>query len=83
MNLFKVQIKPEPAVPDCCLSVDQCTATPDPGPCRAAFPMYYYDPKANSCQSFMYGGCRGNQNRYDSMDKCLKHCTSDGQDSLY
>ncbi|XP_010746297.2 kunitz-type protease inhibitor 2 isoform X1 [Larimichthys crocea] len=56
---------------------DQCTATPDPGPCRAAFPMYYYDPKANSCQSFMYGGCRGNQNRYDSMDKCLKHCTSD------
>ncbi|XP_070686059.1 kunitz-type protease inhibitor 2 [Pempheris klunzingeri] len=57
---------------------DQCTLTPDPGPCRAAFPMFFYDPKTSSCQSFMYGGCRGNHNRYGSMEECLTHCSRDG-----
>ncbi|XP_035508508.1 kunitz-type protease inhibitor 2-like [Morone saxatilis] len=51
--------------------------TPDPGPCRAAFPVFYYDPDTKTCQSFMYGGCRGNQNRYNRVDECMSRC-SDG-----
>ncbi|XP_041796172.1 kunitz-type protease inhibitor 2 [Chelmon rostratus] len=57
---------------------DQCMVTPDPGPCRAAFPMFYYDPNAGTCQSFIYGGCRGNQNRYSSVEDCMRRCTTDG-----
>uniref|UniRef100_UPI0037E8DA75 kunitz-type protease inhibitor 2 n=1 Tax=Semicossyphus pulcher TaxID=241346 RepID=UPI0037E8DA75 len=57
----------------------QCTVTPDPGPCRAAFPMFYYDPNTSTCHSFIYGGCRGNQNRYDSMEECMNHCGADGR----
>ncbi|XP_056295328.1 kunitz-type protease inhibitor 2 isoform X1 [Pseudoliparis swirei] len=55
-----------------------CMATSDPGPCRAAFPMFYYDPNTAACQLFIYGGCRGNQNRYSTMDDCLNRCRRDG-----
>ncbi|XP_035477824.1 kunitz-type protease inhibitor 2 isoform X2 [Scophthalmus maximus] len=57
---------------------DQCTVTPDPGPCRAAFPKFYFDHNTGTCQSFLYGGCRGNHNRYGSMEECLTHCSRDG-----
>uniref|UniRef100_A0A8C2WWN8 Serine peptidase inhibitor, Kunitz type, 2 n=1 Tax=Cyclopterus lumpus TaxID=8103 RepID=A0A8C2WWN8_CYCLU len=57
---------------------DGCMAISDPGPCRAAFPMFYYDPNTAACQSFLYGGCRGNQNRYSTMADCLNHCRRDG-----
>ncbi|KAM9359397.1 kunitz-type protease inhibitor 2 [Symphorus nematophorus] len=53
-----------------------CLATPDPGPCRAAFPSFYYDPNTATCQSFIYGGCRGNQNRYGSVEDCLNRCSN-------
>ncbi|XP_042370708.1 kunitz-type protease inhibitor 2-like [Plectropomus leopardus] len=56
-----------------------CMATSDPGPCRAAFPMFYYDPKTATCQSFIYGGCRGNKNRYGTKDECMRHCSQDGK----
>uniref|UniRef100_A0A3Q1AGZ1 BPTI/Kunitz inhibitor domain-containing protein n=1 Tax=Amphiprion ocellaris TaxID=80972 RepID=A0A3Q1AGZ1_AMPOC len=51
-----------------------CLVSPDPGPCRAAFPMFYYNPDSASCQSFIYGGCRGNKkldntNRTKKQDK--------------
>lgn len=57
---------------------DGCMATSDPGPCRAAFPMFYYDSNTATCQSFLYGGCRGNQNRYSTKDECLSRCRQDG-----
>lgn len=48
--------------------------TPDPGPCRAAFTMFYYDASTSTCQSFIYGGCRGNNNRYSSLEECMASC---------
>ena len=32
----------------------------DPGPCRAAFPKYFYNVETGRCEKFIYGGCRGN-----------------------
>ncbi|XP_031167094.2 kunitz-type protease inhibitor 2 isoform X2 [Sander lucioperca] len=55
---------------------DGCMVTSDPGPCRAAFPMFYYDASTASCQTFMYGGCRGNNNRYGSEEECLSRCST-------
>ncbi|XP_022594186.1 papilin-like [Seriola dumerili] len=57
---------------------DKCMATPDPGPCRAAFPKFYYDHNTGTCQSFMYGGCRGNQNSYGTVEECMSRCSRDG-----
>ncbi|XP_038548348.1 kunitz-type protease inhibitor 2 [Micropterus salmoides] len=56
----------------------RCMATPDPGPCRAAFLMFYYDPKTETCQSFTYGGCHGNQNRYGNVEECMTRCSGNG-----
>lgn len=61
------------------LSAESCGRKPDPGPCRAAFPKFYYDPDTNTCQSFIYGGCRGNGNRHDSREECLNRCRSEGK----
>uniref|UniRef100_A0A3Q1AH02 BPTI/Kunitz inhibitor domain-containing protein n=1 Tax=Amphiprion ocellaris TaxID=80972 RepID=A0A3Q1AH02_AMPOC len=62
-----------------CTCVCHCLVSPDPGPCRAAFPMFYYNPDSASCQSFIYGGCRGNENRYGSVEECMDHCSGDGK----
>lgn len=68
-----------------CVSVsDECMATPDPGPCRAAFPRFYYDFDTGTCQAFMYGGCRGNKNSYGTEEECLNSCSiKDGERRLY
>ncbi|KAM9811603.1 kunitz-type protease inhibitor 2 [Syngnathus typhle] len=54
---------------------EECLASPDSGPCRAAFPKFYYDPSTDSCQSFIYGGCLGNKNRYSSAEDCQSRCS--------
>lgn len=45
------------------------------GPCRAAFPRWYYDAEKKACNSFIYGGCRGNKNSYLSQEACMQHCS--------
>uniref|UniRef100_A0A3Q2YDP0 BPTI/Kunitz inhibitor domain-containing protein n=1 Tax=Hippocampus comes TaxID=109280 RepID=A0A3Q2YDP0_HIPCM len=52
-----------------------CLSSPDPGPCRAAFPKFYYDPATGSCQSFIYGGCGGNKNQFSSAEECQTRCS--------
>ncbi|XP_063350484.1 kunitz-type protease inhibitor 2 [Pelmatolapia mariae] len=58
-----------------------CTEKPDSGPCRAAFTMFYYDLDSASCRPFIYGGCRGNNNRYGSEDECMSSCSGARLDS--
>uniref|UniRef100_A0A4W5QPC0 Serine peptidase inhibitor, Kunitz type, 2 n=1 Tax=Hucho hucho TaxID=62062 RepID=A0A4W5QPC0_9TELE len=56
---------------------DACMVPSDSGPCRAAFNMFYFDPSTSSCQSFIYGGCKGNDNRYGTLDECMARCTGE------
>uniref|UniRef100_A0A8C8X6M4 Kunitz-type protease inhibitor 2 n=1 Tax=Panthera leo TaxID=9689 RepID=A0A8C8X6M4_PANLE len=51
-----------------------CTAKAVTGPCRASFPRWYFDVEKNSCDNFIYGGCRGNKNSYLSKEECMHHC---------
>ncbi|KAJ3590294.1 hypothetical protein NHX12_008247, partial [Muraenolepis orangiensis] len=57
---------------------DFCTGAPESGPCRAAFPRFYYEPSTASCQAFVYGGCQGNNNRYETLDDCMSQCHGTG-----
>nr|XP_041568548.1 kunitz-type protease inhibitor 2 [Taeniopygia guttata] len=51
-----------------------CSAPPVPGPCRAAFPRWFYVPAEKSCREFTYGGCRGNANNHRDRSECLRRC---------
>uniref|UniRef100_A0A3B3ZM89 BPTI/Kunitz inhibitor domain-containing protein n=1 Tax=Periophthalmus magnuspinnatus TaxID=409849 RepID=A0A3B3ZM89_9GOBI len=61
-----------------CVSA-QCGVAPESGPCRAAFSMFYFDPETQSCKTFLYGGCRGNANRYGSEQECTERCVEAGK----
>ncbi|XP_064486143.1 papilin-like [Ornithodoros turicata] len=55
---------------------DVCSLPMESGPCKAAFPKFYYDSYSGQCKEFIYGGCKGNGNRFDTENQCLKHCGS-------
>ena len=46
----------------------------DVGPCRAALRKYYFDRETLQCRLMRYGGCRGNANRFSSVDECQSLC---------
>ncbi|XP_062956893.1 tissue factor pathway inhibitor 2 [Cynocephalus volans] len=51
-----------------------CLLSPDEGPCRARFTNYYYDRYTQSCRQFIYGGCMGNANNFESWEACEEAC---------
>uniref|UniRef100_A0A4W2EF91 BPTI/Kunitz inhibitor domain-containing protein n=1 Tax=Bos indicus x Bos taurus TaxID=30522 RepID=A0A4W2EF91_BOBOX len=58
-----------------CLDVDKdvCTLPKVPGPCNAYFVRWWYDQQKETCSSFIYGGCQGNNNNFQS-EKCEETC---------
>jgi len=55
---------------------DICKLPKDKGPCRARKPRFYYDSITGACSSFMYGGCQGNKNNFDSIEECEAQCST-------
>jgi hypothetical protein len=51
-----------------------CRAKPEPGPCKAAFQKFYFDPATGTCRMFLWGGCTGSV-PFETMDECVKTCT--------
>ncbi|XP_006061741.4 amyloid-like protein 2 isoform X1 [Bubalus bubalis] len=44
------------------------------GPCRAVMPRWYFDLSKGKCVRFIYGGCGGNRNNFESEDYCMAVC---------
>lgn len=44
------------------------------GPCRAVMPRWYFDLAQGKCVHFIYGGCGGNRNNFESEDYCMAVC---------
>ncbi|XP_034667391.1 hemolymph trypsin inhibitor B-like [Drosophila subobscura] len=44
------------------------------GICRMALSSFTYEKSKNECISFLYGGCEGNQNRFETVEACTKTC---------
>ena len=52
----------------------RCSQRKVTGPCRARIRSYYFNARASRCQMFTYGGCRGNANRFASLEECRATC---------
>ncbi|MBL7942598.1 MAG: BPTI/Kunitz domain-containing protein [Flavobacteriales bacterium] len=55
---------------------ERCKLLPDPGPCEAYIPRYYYDQKTGACRKFFWGGCNGVV-PFETEEECKKACGCD------
>ncbi|XP_070694410.1 amyloid beta (A4) precursor protein b isoform X1 [Pempheris klunzingeri] len=53
-----------------------CWAQAESGPCHAMLERWYFVPEKGSCVPFLFGGCGGNRNNFDSEEYCLAVCSS-------
>uniref|UniRef100_A0AAY4DX18 Amyloid beta (A4) precursor-like protein 2 n=1 Tax=Denticeps clupeoides TaxID=299321 RepID=A0AAY4DX18_9TELE len=51
-----------------------CSLEAETGPCRASMPRWYFDVEQKKCVRFVYGGCAGNRNNFDSEEYCMAVC---------
>ncbi|XP_027443901.2 collagen alpha-3(VI) chain isoform X2 [Zalophus californianus] len=53
---------------------DICKLPKEEGTCRKFILKWYYDVETKSCMRFWYGGCSGNENRFNSQKECETVC---------
>jgi hypothetical protein len=51
-----------------------CNAPAVQGSCEAYFERWFHDVTTGLCRPFVYGGCGGNANNYETFEECQKAC---------
>uniref|UniRef100_A0A0K8R9S0 Putative salivary kunitz domain protein n=1 Tax=Ixodes ricinus TaxID=34613 RepID=A0A0K8R9S0_IXORI len=51
-----------------------CKMLPETGRCRANLRKFYYDSKEKTCKPFTWGGCGGNENKFETKSACQRSC---------
>lgn len=51
-----------------------CELTKEIGPCKASIPRFYYNSEKQKCEEFIYGGCGGNANNFETQEECEYMC---------
>ena len=54
--------------------LDICSLEPEVGTCRGYIPRFFHNSTSNQCEEFIYGGCGGNKNNFNTLDECLQQC---------
>nr|XP_023967849.1 collagen alpha-3(VI) chain isoform X8 [Chrysemys picta bellii] len=71
----KVMQQPQPPLEKRLLPVtDICRLQKEEGTCRDFVLKWYYDSETKSCARFWYGGCGGNENKFNTQKECEKVC---------
>uniref|UniRef100_A0A6P4E468 Kunitz/BPTI-like toxin n=1 Tax=Drosophila rhopaloa TaxID=1041015 RepID=A0A6P4E468_DRORH len=53
---------------------EDCHQPKETGRCFALFSRYAYNVDTQSCEEFVYGGCAGNKNNFESKEQCEQVC---------
>ena len=56
------------------VSVVNCEVEANRGECKATIPRFFFNPRKGVCEPFIYGGCGGNGNNFESLKECLQQC---------
>lgn len=51
-----------------------CLLPADSGTCAALLTKYFFNVQTGQCETFSYGGCYGNANRFDTLQACQQRC---------
>ncbi|KAH3844438.1 hypothetical protein DPMN_086696 [Dreissena polymorpha] len=62
---------------------ETCSMPPMTGrDCKARMSRYYYDKSRGECLQFIYGGCGGNNNNFQSKADCERECRAGSSDKV-
>ena len=64
-------IPPCPVFAEC---LEVCSLPPDVGPCEALIPRFFHNTTSMKCERFIYGGCDGNENNFETLKECENKC---------
>ncbi|XP_066902314.1 papilin [Halyomorpha halys] len=53
---------------------ERCYLPKIEGPCKSYYPRWYYDRERKTCSQFIYSGCLGNTNRFETREECDELC---------
>ncbi|EDO47798.1 predicted protein, partial [Nematostella vectensis] len=53
---------------------DLCFLPLQRGPCKEFLPQWYFNASSGACEIFLYSGCDGNNNNFETYDKCFATC---------
>ncbi|XP_039274298.2 papilin-like isoform X2 [Styela clava] len=53
---------------------EMCLQNVDQGPCENWSIYWFFDVKTGQCDRFWFGGCHGNENRFETFEICAKIC---------
>ncbi|KAB7500858.1 Boophilin-G2 [Armadillidium nasatum] len=57
-----------------CPEVDKCCQPIERGPCPDYIIKYGFDIENGKCVEFIYGGCYGNANNFETIEECISEC---------
>ncbi|XP_019882164.2 papilin isoform X4 [Camponotus floridanus] len=59
--------------------VDACDQPKETGPCAGNFTRWYYNQESQTCEQFIYGGCKANNNNFPTEIACHQQCLTPGR----
>lgn len=52
-----------------------CKLAKDPGPCSGSVNRWAFELQKGKCIEFIYGGCQGNDNNFETREACEAKCS--------